>query len=209
MKPLEEKLLDLVSDRIEIKEFENWFYTDKKINKSILSNDFVLSICTLDFRNKSVLTEIESILRDRLGARIYQIEIIHRLCLIISESNDQSLIYEIVRKIMKFHNWDDNYGLMDDFYKIECDISLAEDQIFNHLEVLNSISILSNEVIDKFDDKNESNRLEFLVNGVDDKFWNFMKPTRDLPQNAIKSEENKEHKDQKESTQKKWFQFWK
>ncbi|MFK7784237.1 MAG: hypothetical protein AB8B56_03925, partial [Crocinitomicaceae bacterium] len=148
MKKLENKLLDLVAESISMSEFEHWLNKDVEILNALENDEFILEVCVINLNSRHSSRELESIIRNRMSKEAFLAEIILRVCQNILDSGIKKPVYRMVGLIYGHFCWDEDFGLMQDFYYAYYDIDMANDGYCTDRSVLDSILILARRVVD-------------------------------------------------------------
>lgn len=185
-----------MAESISMSEFEQWLNSDVDILNALGNDEFVLEVCMMNTSNRHSIYELEKMIENRMGREVFLSEMIFRMCQNILASEDKQHIYRMVHLIQEHFSWDEDYGLITDFYNLNHDIELALDGYSMDSEVLHSIFALAEEVVNAMGECTKEDRIIFLKEGVETSIWNNTKPLETLSKtDAIQ--------------QKKWYQFWK
>lgn len=146
---MKKKLFDVLAGLISLSEFETWLYHDDEIQRSIVENDNVLRLCSIDLSKKDALHELMQFCFDMFDDEeffVYTIE--ENAKRIIKKGNDR--ILQQTKNICRFGSFDDYRALIWEFDDL---LSNYYDNCtyMTKREIVHEIKSLATVLVEKFE----------------------------------------------------------
>lgn len=198
MKTLEQNIFKVLTDSINVTEFERIIYQEYYVDK-MESNEFIAKIIKINYRDENWKNELEKLAFSLLGNAKYLTYLIRNYCLQIIESNDLEKVFNIVSELARLNSEHDYiYGTLMQFYQFVNELDLISCGYGNCTkeELLLEIKFYAKSYFNVFDLNTDS---EKLLNLKEDFIQN----------QELRDKENLSDFSKKINENKKWFHFWK
>lgn len=198
MELLKKNVFRVCAGLMTIPEFENWFYHDVEIQCSILEDDNVLRLCSIDLSRKDARHELSKFCFDVFDNEEFYVFVIEKNAQKMLESRDEGEINDYALNISSYSVWDDAKHLFYAFYLLTYQFDEWEysgyssrrqivDEMRHHAEI----------ITDKFQGSTLEEKKRWVFTGLDE---NELERERSI---------NKPKKVEKSTKQKLWYQLWK
>lgn len=116
---MKEKLFDVLAGLMTLPEFETWLYNDFQIQSSILEDDNVLRLCSIDLSSKHALHELKKFCFDLYDEEEFYVQDIEVNANLIIEAVNEKEVVRYVRNICAYSDWGDGKHLFYDLFCLE------------------------------------------------------------------------------------------
>lgn len=151
MEFLKLKVLDVLSEIISVKEFEQWLYTEDKVLDLVSSDRLVFEIININYKKeKTAIKELLNLVSGKFSPE--EILLLNAIthCRKIIQLQSEGLIFDEVVKLYKYFDYDNHYNLFWQFYILKDRIDLVELGYYKKEEVIEMIKKLAETIVLKF-----------------------------------------------------------
>ncbi|NVK64890.1 MAG: hypothetical protein HWE22_09905 [Flavobacteriales bacterium] len=198
MESLKKKVFEVCAGLMTIPEFENWFYRDVEIQCSILEDDNVLRLCSIDLSRKDARHELCKFCLDVFDNEEFYVFVIEKNAQKMLESKDEREINNYALNISSYSGWDDSKHLFNALYVLSYQFDEWEYSCYSsRKQIVDEMKLHAEIITEKFQVSTLEEKKKWVFAGLDD---NELVRNRPINQ-PINFEES--------TKQKRWYQFWK
>lgn len=194
MKQLKNKLFEVLSRTLSIKEFEAWLYTDTYVNEHILEDERVLELLSINLKSAHAMAALNSFCFEYFAFDKEEclVAIVEFNCQKFLQNQGENSAQNMISNIGSHHDWDDNYTLIAQAYWYGDEWDLANDGYYSKRDVMHNLTEFAQTVLNKLSNASKEERKQLLIEGIEEKRHNIYPSNKELNQKP-----------------RKWFQFWK
>ncbi len=127
MEALKLKIFNVLVDKITVSEFENWLYTSEEILGSLENNLLYFDVITINFRGKSWMSDLKSIVLNSLDSSYAEILEIKEICSKITSTKTHQETHKIINYLAQGFNYDTDYLILWELYRLKDYFDYVED----------------------------------------------------------------------------------
>jgi hypothetical protein len=113
---MKQKVFDVCAGLITIPQFEEWFYNDADIQCSILEDDNVLRLCSIDLKKKDAEHELKKFCFETFDQEEFYVYAIEKNAHLIVNAQNHKEVICYVQNICEYSDWGDEKALYYSFY---------------------------------------------------------------------------------------------
>lgn len=195
MEFLKEKLFDVLANSITIEEFENWLYSNEEVNASLNDNEMLFEIISINYKSKHAFHELKKYCHVYFDYDEYLVSLVESSCRKLVRAQTSVEVWPVIMHLGSYMDWEKDYGLINQFYYFQDDLSLVEEGYYKEKDVIKHLNQMAQVVLKELENLALDAKIEKLKTGI----------IIDLGKD--------EHKENTpvglEKDSKKWYQFWK
>jgi len=165
MELLKNKIFEVNARIITIAQFEQWLYTTQGIAENIETNDFIMKMVSLNYKDKNIHNILEKICFEEYDQEEFLIKMIELNCLHLAQVTGSQEMWKIVNTICRYNNLESNYRLINKFYYLEDEISLAQGGLIKESVVIAGFQKLARDILSALEGLSLFGRKNILISG--------------------------------------------
>ena len=130
MEALKLKIFNVLTEKIQVSEFETWLYNSERFLNEIDSNSFFFDILSINYKSDKWALELNNLIIEFLGGDCLEVLKIKNSCLSILESETLKETYEILIYLTRDFDYDTQYSILWKFYTLRDYFGLVDEGIY-------------------------------------------------------------------------------
>ncbi|MDG1332884.1 MAG: hypothetical protein P8P74_11185 [Crocinitomicaceae bacterium] len=195
---MKKEVFDVCAGLMAISEFEEWFYNDAEIQCSILEDDNVLRLCSIDLTKRDAQYEMNKFCFDTFDREEFYVYVIEKNAGMIIETDNRDEIINHVRNICTYSGWEDSKHLFYALYFLEDQYNDFQYSGYaTRGQIVNEMKLHAEIIVEKFEKSTPQEKKNWVFDGFDRN--NLILHTVTSIQVGV----------EESVPQKRWYQFWK
>ncbi len=151
MENLKFNIYNTLIEKITIQAFEQWLYNEGEIMNNLESNMFIYEVITNNYQSKNCLENLKNIALKKYGDDFETIFVIEKSCMKIIQTKNIEAYYEILKKVMMYFNYEQEYKILWQFYDCYNHVELIYDFYWSEEDLRSEIQLLAKTTLVKLE----------------------------------------------------------
>lgn len=130
MEALNLKIFDVLTEKINVSEFENWLYNSEEFLDKVDLKTFYFDIVSINYKANNCLKKLSEIVGKEYGSDTYRLIDIKKFCSLIIESKTEEETYSVLCFATENFDFDTEFSILWEFYSLRDYFSLVRDGIW-------------------------------------------------------------------------------